>query len=952
MAASYPSGSGLDDELITQWTGFLQDYAKGEDRPRPPALLPPHASVHPPSGSNLSLPAFDVPLYPPGKISKDTARVIAEFYSQYGFLPPPRAEEECLRNQVIELYNLFRPDQVEHFHRCSSLLHAFFPIAPVVTINLFHNDFQIVVSKAGDFPLRQGENLLTEISICGHVILKKDRSIIEMLEVSKDWRFLGNPWCTAESLPLKGYVGIPLSLNVDPSDPNNHQVVNVGVLALLSQTPFPPLLDSQRKVLSELSAILSIQLRSTWEVWSRNKETQLRNAVSTLLEKALVQENTDVVTTPGAAMAEPPVQGSIRSMTPQPSVEKGKSTTKTIFSDAAEQLRTLLEVDFAVIIDLTAIHVTHTRSSFKSSHKWAADTSEARIQKRLAQQILGSSMSAMPNAPDLRENFSTIKAMDAIIQFLEKYTESERSIFLNGEGFPKSGLEGLLECPPLPLAGLAAPGLPPAGRGAHHSGGVSAMAHIALPLFMSQRPNLLIVVASSTPYFAFTSANVTFVRNIGSILCARLGLDAIVQADAAKTAFHLDLIRDSYKAGEISGVPTLLSSAEHCGTALRDIVDDVLDYGKMAMTSPAAASPETKQHLHSQIDLLYVTVETTKSCYLRRLLGLRARGELAPSDRKGQVKLFVKHELRSNWLVNMDVPGFVRILNNLITNSLKYTSEGTITVSLSLELEPNLKPCAIVQVQDTGLGMGSAFLDRMFEPFTQADSFSPGAGLVEKGLHITKAIVERMNGKISVHSRPGSGSTFTVTLPIEDPSFHSENTTNKLETVEISTSPKNDSPPSIPPPMPAKPEANVVDPSSHLTILVVDDNAISRKLLVAMLKRMNVTAHQAEDGLVALEVFQAVKPHVVWTDISMPRMDGVTAAKEMRKVERARGWPPCYIVAITGLGLSDEQIRREALHGPAALDAWLIKGQTNIKSLKDSLDVVRQRMRANLGESL
>ncbi|KAJ6543804.1 hypothetical protein B0H10DRAFT_1355760 [Mycena sp. CBHHK59/15] len=201
-----PSPEISDTDALAQWTLFLNDYSRGRERPPPPPL---RKSSH----NAKSLPSFEVPLYPHGEISPEVARTIAEFYGQHGFLPPPRAEEESVRLHTIQEYNLFRSDQTENFHRCSSLVSAYFHIAPVCTISLFHNDVQVVVSKAGDFPVKLvcipvgrtisyhslsvvvGEGLVTETSLCGHVVLKKNGEITELTRQSTTGASPGNPWC-------------------------------------------------------------------------------------------------------------------------------------------------------------------------------------------------------------------------------------------------------------------------------------------------------------------------------------------------------------------------------------------------------------------------------------------------------------------------------------------------------------------------------------------------------------------------------------------------------------------------------------------------------------------------------------------------------------------------------------------------------------------------------------
>lgn len=194
-------------------------------------------------------------------------------------------------------------------------------------------------------------------------------------------RFTGNPWCAVDSnggkhwvacmLSLishaslvKGYVGVPITLEVDPSNPHDSERVTVGVVALMSNRPFLKLSDTQLKVLDDLSTLLSVQLRSTWESWQRLKETRQRNAVSLFLEKALVEQSQQALM--DAAKAEPPVQGSESA-----AIRRGvdvAALTQGLFANAAKSLQELLEADFAIIIDLTSFHATEVCTVCPSLH--------------------------------------------------------------------------------------------------------------------------------------------------------------------------------------------------------------------------------------------------------------------------------------------------------------------------------------------------------------------------------------------------------------------------------------------------------------------------------------------------------------------------------------------------------------------------------------------------------
>lgn len=128
--------------------------------------------------------------------------------------------------------------------------------------------------------------------------------------------------------------------------------------------------------------------------------------------------------------------------------------------------------------------------------------------------------------------------------------------------------------------------------------------------------------------------------------------------------------------------------------------------------------------------------------------------------------------------------------------------------------------------------------------------------------------------------------------------------------------------------------SNAEDTPKHMSVLVVEDDPVSRKLLAMAVKRAvrGVRVTQARDGVEGLTAFCNAHPHLVLTDVNMPIMDGITAAKAMRTVESAQGWKRSWIYTITGLGQADVQKRRDALN--LTLDGWLVKGQHRMEDIQ------------------
>jgi CheY-like chemotaxis protein len=138
-------------------------------------------------------------------------------------------------------------------------------------------------------------------------------------------------------------------------------------------------------------------------------------------------------------------------------------------------------------------------------------------------------------------------------------------------------------------------------------------------------------------------------------------------------------------------------------------------------------------------------------------------------------------------------------------------------------------------------------------------------------------------------------------------------------------------------------QPNAEDAPKPLSVLVVEDDPVSRKLLAMAVKRAvrGVGVTQARDGVEGLTAFCNAHPHLVLTDVNMPIMDGITAAKAMRTVESAQGWKRCVIYTITGLGQADVQKRRDALN--LTLDGWLVKGQHRMEDIQAIVKELHER---------
>ena len=207
-----------------------------------------------------------------------------------------------------------------------------------------------------------------------------------------------------------------------------------------------------------------------------------------------------------------------------------------------------------------------------------------------------------------------------------------------------------------------------------------------------------------------------------------------------------------------------------------------------------------------------------------------------------------------------------QILNNLLSNALKYTPAGG-SITLEAQELPTGgagQPVYRFTVSDTGIGMAPEFLDKIFLPFEREDTSMTGQTTgVGLGMAITHNIVQMMGGRIEVDSTPGQGSRFTVTLPCALP----EN--------EPASRPSDE-----------KKEAFSV---RGLRLLLAEDNLLNREIATELLGLEGAQVTAAENGREAVELFAASEPgqfDAILMDIQMPELDGYAATREIRRLAR------------------------------------------------------------------
>lgn len=326
-----------------------------------------------------------------------------------------------------------------------------------------------------------------------------------------------------------------------------------------------------------------------------------------------------------------------------------------------------------------------------------------------------------------------------------------------------------------------------------------------------------------------------------------------------------------------------LITAKACADSLLKIINDVLDFSKME------AGKLFIENVNFNIKEL---IEEIVKVHSPRI---------------------VEKKLELNYTFSSTIPVFLvgdpnrirQVLNNFISNAMKYTESGSITVSVKRMADVNGEVELRFAVSDTGIGIASQDLERIFKSFVQIDgSFTKRVSGTGLGLAISKQLVEMMGGKIGVESEEGKGSTFYFTLRLK-PGTRMSKKINQFPKIPKAVKPLN--------------------------ILLAEDDVINQKVIMKMLKEKGHLVEKANNGVEALDLFKQNKFDVILMDIQMPEMDGIQAAKRIRQMEGAGRHTP--IIAVTAYALEGDKERLLEL----GMDGYISK-PININELFYTLD--------------
>lgn len=275
-----------------------------------------------------------------------------------------------------------------------------------------------------------------------------------------------------------------------------------------------------------------------------------------------------------------------------------------------------------------------------------------------------------------------------------------------------------------------------------------------------------------------------------------------------------------------------ISLAYATGQSLLGLIGDILDVDKIESGN---------YQLQPQWVPVVELIETTR----RSFDALAARK---------QINLNLDCTLDPNCLIRTDPQAFKQVLTNLLSNALKFTTQGSVTIAAVMTVQGADRADLRLSVTDSGCGMTEQEQQQLFRRYSQARAGrqQTGSGL---GLMICKQLTEKMQGEISLDSQPGKGTTFTFTLPVEVSTQKTDATGHTPQALLL---------------------------PARLQILVADDHPTNRLLLKRQLNLMGYAVDEACDGKEALQKISEKKYDLLITDVNMPVMDGFGLTRTLR----------------------------------------------------------------------
>ncbi|MDB9786587.1 ATP-binding protein [Bacteriovoracaceae bacterium] len=348
----------------------------------------------------------------------------------------------------------------------------------------------------------------------------------------------------------------------------------------------------------------------------------------------------------------------------------------------------------------------------------------------------------------------------------------------------------------------------------------------------------------------------TFVANMGHEI--RTPINGILGSTS--------LLRDS---SSIEKQIDLLDTIEVCGKGLMELVDDLFEFEKIDSSNLSLnEAPFILEECLS--DAIYLVSSQAK---------------------QKELEIVKDFEITGKTNVMGDCSRIRKILVNLLSNAVKFTEKGTVTLKTNILPGMNNDFLVRMEVLDTGIGIDKQDYEKIFKSFTQVDdNVTRRYGGTGVGLAISYRLCELMGGELWFSSEVGVGSKFQVSLTLTsaegiEPKARGKEIETVAEVIE---------------------ERHNIDIPQIFDILIVEDNLMNQKIIVKYLQRMGQKPDVAENGKQALEMLEKKKYYLIFMDVQMPVMDGITATKKIVKIY---GKNAPWIVAFTTNAMDYDQER-------------------------------------------
>ena len=363
----------------------------------------------------------------------------------------------------------------------------------------------------------------------------------------------------------------------------------------------------------------------------------------------------------------------------------------------------------------------------------------------------------------------------------------------------------------------------------------------------------------------------------------------------AITGFTEQLLHEPLSENTNRALKIIKSSTDH----LARIINDILDFSKLQNGKLSL------EKVHFKINQI---LEEIYTLFERQALRNNTRLSYTISDNTPDVLLGDPYRLK-------------QIIMNLVSNSVKFTKNGTVDLSVNCISKESAEIELMIEVIDTGIGIEESKIDFIFEDFTQEEMSTTrkygGTGL---GLSIVKKLIELHNGTIVCVSKKNQGTRISCKIP------YLEGDEDQVRT-------------DVEPPL------YIPEEIKNLKILIVDDEEYNRLLFKTILNRWNVRYNEAKNGMEALEILKTDRYNLLFMDARMPGIDGIKATQFIRDEMNIKE-SEMPIICISAASLNEDWLKYQK----AGMNAYLPKPFTEELLLTTILSVIKDYVPLNIAQ--